>query len=265
MSDADLGQISASAADIYEEFFVPALFGEWAPRLCAAVDVAAGERVLDVACGTGVAARAAVERVGAAGRVTGIDRNEGMLAVARRIAPAIDWQTGLAERLPFEDGAFDAVLSQFGLMFFEDRRQALAEMWRVLKPGGRVAVAVWDTAASSPGYASMLALLRRLFGAPAADALGTPFVLGDPEELRALFAAAGLGEARIETQTGTARFASIEAWVHTDVKGWTLADMIDEAQYQRLLVAARRELAVYADAEGGVAFPTPAHIVSATK
>lgn len=265
MDDADLGQVSASAADVYEDFFVPALFGEWGPRLCDAAEVAPGQSVLDVACGTGVAARAAADRTGDSGRVTGIDRNDGMLAVARRIAPGIDWQPGLAETLPFQDGRFDTVLSQFGLMFFEDRAQALREMWRVLKPGGRLAVAVWDTAASSPGYASMLALLRRLFGAPAAEALQAPFVLGDPEELAALFAKAGLDQAAIETQVGTARFASIEAWVHTDVKGWTLADMIDEAQYARLLAAAKRELAVYAGADGQVAFPAPAHIVSATK
>lgn len=262
---ADLGQVTTSAADVYEQFFVPALFGEWGPRLCAAAAVTPGQSVLDVACGTGVAARAAAQRVRDGGRVTGLDRNEGMLDVARRLAPEIDWRSGLAEALPFEDASFDAVLSQFGLMFFEDRVQALREMWRVLKPGGRLAVAVWDTAASSPGYASMLALLRRLFGAPAAEALQAPFVLGDPDELKALFAEAGLDHAAIDTQVGTARFASIEAWVHTDVKGWTLADMIDEAQYARLLTAAKRELAVYAGRDGRVAFPAPAHIVSATK
>lgn len=265
MSDTELGQVVASAADVYEEFFVPALFGEWGPRLCAVAGVTPRQRVLDVACGTGVAAREAARLTGENGRVTGLDRNQGMLAVARRKAPEIEWQLGQAEALPFEEASFDTVLSQFGLMFFEDRVRALKEMWRVLRPDGRLAVAVWDTVASSPGYASMLALLRRLFGTPAAEALQAPFALGEPAELAALFNEAGLGDARIETQVGTARFASIEAWVHTDVRGWTLADMIDDAQYRRLLTAAKRELAVYADSSGRVAFPAPAHIVSAVK
>jgi ubiquinone/menaquinone biosynthesis C-methylase UbiE len=98
--------------------------------------------VLDVACGTGVVAREAARRVGPAGAVAGLDRNEGMLAVARRMAPGIAWRHGLAEALPFPDGAFDAVICQFGLMFFEDRGKALGEMWRALRPGGRLAVAV---------------------------------------------------------------------------------------------------------------------------
>lgn len=68
-----------------------------------------------------------------------------MLAVARQLEPAVDWREGFAESLPFPDESFDAVVSQFGLMFFTDRRQALREMLRVLVPGGRLAVAVWDS------------------------------------------------------------------------------------------------------------------------
>ena len=169
---------------------------------------------------------------GGGGSVTGLDRNEGMLAMARRIAPAVEWKAGRAEQLPFPDASFDAVVSQFGLMFFDDRVQALREMRRVLKPGGRLAVAVWDRLENSPGYAAMAGLLERLFGRRIASELHAPFALGDPEALRALFAEAGLGEAKVATHAGTARFPSIEAWVRTDVKGWTLADLIDDDQYR---------------------------------
>ncbi len=233
------GQVPRSAAEVYEEFFVPALFREWAPRVAAAAAIRPGHKVLDVACGTGVLAREAHTRVGPDGEVAGLDRNEGMLAVARRNAPAIVWRQGLAEALPYDAGRFDAVVSQFGLMFFDDRRRALQEMLRVLRPGGRLAVAVWDRLETSPGYAAMTALLQRLFGDAIAAGLRAPFVLGNPDELRGLFAAAGLPDARIATETGTARFPSIEAWVHTDVKGWTLADLIDDAQYRQLLQAAQ--------------------------
>jgi SAM-dependent methyltransferase len=188
-----------------------------------------------------------------------------MLAVARRMAPGIAWRHGLAEALPFPDGAFDAVICQFGLMFFEDRGKALGEMWRALRPGGRLAVAVWDAAERSPGYAAMIGLLERLFGSRIADALRAPFVLGDPPAFRAAFGRAGIPEVAIETVIGAARFPSIESWVQTDVRGWTLADMIDEAQYQRLLGAAEQELKRYAEPDGTIAFAAPAHIATATK
>lgn len=261
--DAERGQLTASAAEVYESFFAPALFAAWAAPLAEAARVAPGMRVLDVACGTGLFAREAQRRVGPQGAATGLDVNEGMLAVARREGPEIDWRQGAAERLPFEAGSFDAVGCQFALMFFEDRVAALREMRRVLRPGGRMAVAVWDSVETSPGYAAMVDLLRRLFGDPAAEALMAPFCLGDEAAVLRLFEAAGIEGAELETRVGEARFPSIDAWVHTDVKGWTLADMIDDAQYERLRRAANEELARFARPDGSVAFAAPAHIVTA--
>jgi ubiquinone/menaquinone biosynthesis C-methylase UbiE len=265
MDDAQTGQVKRSAADVYEEFFVPALFQQWADRMAEAARLAPGQTVLDVACGTGVLARAAAARVAPDGAVTGLDRNEAMLAVAGRRTPAVDWRLARAESLPFPDAAFDAVVSQFGLMFFEDRAGALKEMWRVLRPGGRLAVAVWAPLDNSPGYAAMVALLQRLFGERVADALRAPFVLGDTDRLRALFGEARIPGLEIRTPAGTARFPSIEAWVHVDVKGWTLADLIDDAQYQTLLTQAQRDLRSYVQGDGTVSFAAPAHIVTATK
>lgn len=265
MDSATKGQVTRTAADVYEEFFVPALFGDWAARVADAAGIAAGQSVLDVACGTGVLAREAAGRVQPDGSVIGLDRNDGMLAVARRAASDVEWRLGQAEALPFTDASFDAVVSQFGLMFFDERGAALQAMWRVLRPGGHMAVAVWDSLDHTPGYAAMTALLQRLFGDQAADALRAPFVLGDPDALRSLFAEAGIVNPQVQTQDGTARFPSIESWVHTDIKGWTLADMIDDTQYDRLQQAAQSDLAAFARDDGTVAFPAPAHIVTATK
>ncbi len=265
MDAAQNGQVSESAADIYEEFFVPCLFGDWAPRVVGAAQVARGDRVIDVACGTGVLARAALEAAGPDGDVVGLDLNPGMLAVARRVAPDIAWHEGRAEALPFEAGRFDAALSQFGLMFFEDRRAALLEMWRVLAPGGRLAVAVWGALEETPGYLAMVGLLDRLFGREAADALRAPYNLGSTAALRDVVDAARIPDVRIDTLPGEARFPSIDAWVHVDVRGWTLADMIDDDQYQTLRRAANAELAGFAGPDGSVAFPHGAHIVTATK
>lgn len=258
------GQVSGSAAAVYEQFFVPALFGEWAPRVADAVAPEPGQTVLDVACGTGVLTREVAKRVAPGGRAVGLDPNEGMLEMARTLAGGIDWRHGVAEELPFAPGELDAVVSQFGLMFFDDPVRALGEMWRVLRPGGRLAVAVWGRLADTPGYASMVALLTRLFGPDVANELVVPYRLGDPAALLSLFESAGIADARLATLPGTARFPSIADWVHTDIRGWTLADAIDDDQFALLAREAEVELAPYA-AGGSVAFASPAHIVSARK
>jgi ubiquinone/menaquinone biosynthesis C-methylase UbiE len=130
-------------AQLYENNYVPTLFGPWAPRVADAAGISSGDRVLDVGCGTGVLAREAVGRIGSSGRVTGLDLNEGMLSVARLVGPGIDWRQGDAGDLPFDDESFDVVVSQFALMYFPGWPAALREMKRVLIPSGRLAEAVW--------------------------------------------------------------------------------------------------------------------------
>jgi len=261
---ASTGQVTANAAEIYDAFFVPALFGEWAGPLCATAQLAAGNRVLDIACGTGATTRAAQAIVGLEPLVTGLDCNAGMLRVARMRAPNISWVDGRAEALPFADASFDAALCQFGLMFFEDKVAALREMTRVVRPGGRIALSVWDDVRNSPGYARMIALLERLFGTEVADALRAPFVLGCQPVLRRLLDKAGLADAAVETRTGSARFPSMFDWVRMDVRGWTLTDMIDDDQFDVLVRAAERELSGFVGPDGRVAFASPAHIASFT-
>ncbi|HLT26294.1 MAG TPA: methyltransferase domain-containing protein, partial [Zeimonas sp.] len=233
--------------------------------LDAAQASAATPRVLDVACGTGVLARAAAVRSGGARGVVGIDPNEGMLAVAAECAPDIDWRAGRAERIDFDDASFDVVVCQFGLMFFEDREAGLREMLRVLRPGGRLAVAVWDSLERLPGFDALAALLDRIVGRAAGDALRVPFSLGDVEALRALFARAGMPELRIATKAGTARFPSLESWIRTNVRGWAFSDLVDDDQLQRLIETAAREMSDLETARGDVAFAAPAHIAVVQK
>jgi SAM-dependent methyltransferase len=263
MTDAaQRGQVAGSAAEVYEEFFVPALFGWWPEPLLDAVEAGQGDRILDVGCGTGVFARAALDRVGSAGHVAGLDPNEAMLGVARRLGPGVEWTSGVAERLPYPDASFDRVVSQFALMFFTDRPAAVAEMARVLAPGGTVAVATWASLDSTPGYAAMVELLGELFGDEAADALRAPFLLSDEEELLDL-ASAAFADPAVALHDGAARFASVDAWIHTEIRGWTLADVIDDEQYEQLLREARRRLDRFTDERGRVAFPMPAMILTA--
>src|SRR5512134_255530 len=221
-----------SPAEIYQELFVPALFQQWGGVVAAAVALRAGERVLDVACGTGVAALAAAECVGREGQVVGLDPNVEMLAVARRTNQAVDWREGCAESLPFPDASFDAVVSQFGFMFFKDRVAALREMLRVLRRRGRLAVAVCDALERSPGYAALAALLERLFGQGVANAFRAPFMLGDREQLVSLCAQAGVAGAAVRRHEGTVRFASIQSPVATERDSvWTLGGMLGDAQF----------------------------------
>lgn len=258
---SNAGQVAAAAAEIYERFFVPALFGPWPPILLDRVGLEPGHRVLDVGCGTGIVARAAAARVGAGGMVVGVDPNPGMLQVASAAAPGVTWREGRAEELPFESDSFDRVFSQFALMFFEDRARALTEMARVVRSGSPVTVATWATLDDTPGYAAMAALLERLFGVEAADAIRAPYVLGDAGELGALFGAA-LDEVEVTMVDGLARFESIEDWVHTDIRGWTLAEAINDTQYEVLLDEARRELARFTDDDGRVRFAAPALVAT---
>ena len=263
MTDAaQHGQVAGSAAEVYEEFFVPALFGQWAEQLLDAVEAGSGERVLDVGCGTGVLARAALDRVGSDGHVAGIDPNDAMLGVARRLGPGVEWTSGVAERLPYPDASFDRVVCEFALMFFTDRSAAIAEMARVLAPGRTVAVATWASLDRAPGYAAMAGLLGELFGDDAADALRAPFVMSDAGELIDL-ASTAFSDPVVTTHDGVARFDSIDAWMHTEIRGWTLADVIDDEQYDRLVREARRRLERFTDERGRVAFPMPALILTA--
>lgn len=254
--------VEAGPAEVYERAFVPALFAQWGSVVVAAAGVAPGARVLDVGCGTGAATVAAAARVGRDGRVVGLDPNPEMLTVARR-KQGIEWIEGRAEKLPFRDAEFDAVVSQFAMMFFDDRVAALQEMQRVLAPDGRMAVAVCGALADSPGYSALAALLDRLFGSDVGDAFRAPFALGDAKAMRTLAADAGLRGTSVVKRVGAVRFPSIADLVATErACVWTLGGLLDEEQFDRLRDAADRELASFA-ADRGIAFTMPALILTA--
>jgi SAM-dependent methyltransferase len=250
-------------AEAYEDLHVAALFAEWAPRMLDALRVAAGDDVLDVACGTGVLAREAAGRVGDRGSVTGLDLDPAMLAVAARITPEVTWRSGDAGSLPFDEGRFDVVANQFGLMFVVDRRAAVREMLRVARPGGRVGAAVWDALEASPAYPIEVELLDRLAGSAAADALRAPFVLGSTTEVVQLFESAGADAVEAITINGEARFPSVRSMVEADLRGWLpVMDVhLEEDTIERILAEAEKALARFVTDDGEVVFDSPAHIV----
>lgn len=255
-----------SPAEIYDIHFVPALFAQWGPVVAAEAGVQTGDRVLDVACGTGALTLAAAEIAGPSGSIVGLDANPEMLAVARRKPVQIEWLEGTAEALPLPDDSFDAVVSQFGMMFFEDKPKALRHMMRVLKPGGRLAVAVCDAVENSPGYRAFALLLDRLFGKEVGDAFRMPFSLGDAERLYEICNQAGIPDAEIVRRNGKVRFKSIDALVSTErACVWTLGGVLSDKQFEWLLKEAETTLAPFVIDGGKIEFDMPSLIMKARK
>ena len=186
-----------SAPENYERYFVPAIGAPFAADLVAQAGLQPGERVLDVACGTGIVARLAAERVGARGSVAALDINPAMLAVARdvnrAVNPPIRWYESPAESMPLPDDAFDVVLCQLGLQFVADKRAALREMRRVVAPSGRVLVSV-------PTPTTFFGVLENAMARHLPD--GAPFVravfsLNDDAEIEGLFRDAGFRDVEL--------------------------------------------------------------------
>lgn len=264
-SSVETFQLSVEAAELYEAKFVPSLFAEWAPHVVDAAGIAPGDAVLDVACGTGVVAREAADRLAGRGRVVGLDLNEGMLAVARGLRPDIEWRQGDAAKLPFPDASFDAVLCQASLMFFPDRASAVREMERVVTTGGKVAVHVWSSLESQPGYGRFIEVAARHAGPEAIDLLGSYWVLGDLDLVGALLEAAGLEITATHTRIGTARFDSIDSMVKTEVESTPLIDRISADVYQRIIDDSRDALKAFTTETGRAEIPIEGHVITARK
>ena len=185
----------------YQRFFVPSIGGPVAEDLLTAAQLGPEERVLDVACGTGVVTRLAAERVGPQGKVTGLDLNPGMLEVARSSTPEsllIEWIEGNAESMLLEDGAFDVIFCQMGLQFVPNKLAALREMRRVLAPRGRIYI-------NLPGpkprlFGIMADAIARHMGQDAATFVELVFSLHDAGELRGLFKKAGFEDVKIDVK-----------------------------------------------------------------
>jgi ubiquinone/menaquinone biosynthesis C-methylase UbiE len=197
-------QYGANAAENYEKYFVPTIGSAFATAVLGAAGLQQGERVLDVACGTGIVTRLAAEQVGPKGAVAGLDMNPGMLAVARSIrssGAAIEWHEGNAEALPLADGSFDVVVSSLGLQFVSDKASALREMSRVLAPGGRVAIAT--VGPTPPMFAILEQALARHVKPEAAGFVRAVFSLHEPKELEALADGAGFRDIEVRSEART--------------------------------------------------------------
>jgi ubiquinone/menaquinone biosynthesis C-methylase UbiE len=223
-----------SPPENYERYFVPAIGGPLAKDLIEIAALRPGERVLDVACGTGVVARLASQAVGAAGTVAGLDINPGMLAVARSTTPpgmVIDWQEASAEAIPFPDASVDVVLCQMGLEFLPDKHAALSEMRRVLAPRGRL---VLNLPGPTPRpFVVMAEALGRHIGAEAAGFVNQVFSLHDTAEIENLIKGAGFHDVSVQADTRSLRLPTREEFLWQYVHSTPLAGSVAQVDSER--------------------------------
>jgi ubiquinone/menaquinone biosynthesis C-methylase UbiE len=255
----------ASFPEIYEHHLVGPLFRPWAEVLLGEVALQPGERVLDVACGTGIVARLARERTGAGTKVLGVDSAAPMIAVARSVEPDIDWRVGDAAALPLEPGEqFDVVLCQQGMQFFPDRAGAAREMRRALTPGGRLAVSTWQPDEAFPVLRELRRIAERHLG-PITD---RRHGYGEPAPLERLLRDTGFRDVRSKAASRAIRFADGALFVRLNalaLLGMTNAPASEEAR-ERLLEAIGRDSAELVRANtdaNGFAYEIGATIVTA--
>jgi ubiquinone/menaquinone biosynthesis C-methylase UbiE len=266
-------------AEAYREYFGPAIFEPLTDHLVPRARPTTGERVLDLACGTGIVTRRLAAAVGAMGRVAGVDLNPAMLEVARAIPfsarAGIEWREGDGSDTGLPDGAFDLVTCQQGLQFFPDRAGGVAEMHRVLAGDGRVALALWRGPEHHPLYEALADAeeprLRSLGADVTREDLERPFSLGDPGTVRALLADAGFREIRIDEVTVEARFPEPERFVerleyaYAAVVPQFAEDPVAFARYLEEIAADTRDLVAIYHRDDHVIVPMHALIVTARR
>lgn len=214
------------AAEMYERFIVSGVLRYWTPIFLQRLAPQPGERMLDVACGTGVVARSVVPLVEPDGRVVALDINPAMLAVACKqfsdYCEDIDWREGQAESLPFPDQAFDLVMCQQGLQFFNNRSAAVHEMHRVLRKNGRVGIAVWQSLETHVFYHTFFKAVASAFDVPIAD-IATPYMFGDRHALADLLENAGFAQVQVVEVRQNACFPNPNQFVELMVRGASAA------------------------------------------
>lgn len=257
----------ASFPEMYERWLAGPLFQPWAEMILDEVKISPGDRVLDIACGTGIVARVARERLGDAGYIVGIDVSSDMLAVARAVAPGIDWRQGNANALPLHDREqFDIVVCQQGLQFFPDKPAAVAQMRRALAKGGRLAVATWRSDDEIPFFRELRRVAERRLGAIADQR----YSFGDAAALEALLRDAGLHEVRSKTLSRTIRFQDGEpllrlntmALVGMSAVGREMGDQERNSVVEAIVSESAPVLHPYADGSG-LAFEVSTNLATA--
>jgi len=259
--------IARDAAELYERVVARHILGPWAPSLVDAARLQPGERVLDLACGTGVVARLAAKHLGAGGHVAGVDLNAGMISVAQSLPASagapIEWLEGSAHAIPLADASVDAVLCQQGLQFFLDKALSLREMRRVLRRGGRMALSVWRSVGiynSAVGKA-----LARFAGEDAAARFCASRNVLAAEELQRLTGGAGFCDVNVHVQRMNIHLPRLDRFALEHLAGTPVAATVaalHASSRSDIGASVMRELEPFSDGDG-VTYPEEIHLVTA--
>lgn len=264
-------QLSKMGAESYERFQVPIIIGPLTRIFLAHVPIEPGQRLLDVACGTGIIAREAAYMVGTKGSITGVDLNADMLDIARMQTPnsstTLQWHKGDAEDLPFPDASFDVALCQQGLQFFPNKLIALKEMYRVLETGGLVGICAWQGIGHSPCHLEIAKALRHHVSNRAAEQIEAQFAFGDANALFELMSEAGFVDTEMWSAVETIRMQSPEISIPDLLAGTPAASMfleLDDISRKALIDDISAALEPYRT-EDGLSVPQATHIALAKK
>jgi len=257
---------------LYERYLVPVIASRWAADLVERGMPKSGERVLDVACGTGIVARTAARRM-QMGRVSALDINPGMLSVARSLPTGsglqIEWYEGSVLDMPFPEAGFDLILCQLGLQFFPDRPQALCEMFRVLGPAGRLALSVFREIERTPMAHAFAEALDKHLKPGASKLKRVEHGLSDADELRRLAIDAGFREANVVPVTQTIQYSQTREYVRVQLIATPQAGLLSgmgSEQRDAIIDAIAADMnAFFGATDGGFASPQEAHILLARK
>jgi len=269
MADIKQWQMSDNAAEYYEQIAARYIIGPWATNLIDASDLQEDEKVLDLACGTGLVSRAAAKRLGPSGHISALDLNSGMLKVAARIGVAgpckVEWMEGSALDLPIEDGTVDVVLCQQGLQFFPDQPLALSECWRVLRDGGRTCFSIW--AGAGPYNEAVSHAVSLHIDDNTARQYQTTRDVPDAESLRQLFENAGFKSVKVTREELFVRLPEIEKFVISHLLGTpisTALQTLSEKDQKQLAKDVALHVKAFADGND-VVVPDRINLVRATK
>ena len=251
----------------YDRELVPWLFEQWAEPIVDRIAPEPSSHVVDLACGSGLIVRHLVGRLGASGRVHGVDADEAMLTYAASTVDdgRVSWHESDATRLPFSTSSVDRVSCHQGLQFFPDRRAALAETRRVLAPGGRLAVATWGSLEANPWPAALAQAATRQLGDETGAGMAVVCDLGDPVELEGLLADAGFEEVIVDVQAGTVTHPDVKVAVSGQLAALPSGSgigQLEREQRTELVELMCALLADHTDATGRLRVPSTSNLAS---
>ena len=264
----DTFQLTGNAAAIYEEQKVPAIFKPLALATLNVLFVKDDDHVIDVACGTGIVGRQIVRKLGPTGRVVGVDLNEGMIEIARKLtkedAPKCEWHAADVTSMPFDANSFTLAVCQQGLQFFPDEERALREIHRVLQTDGRIAVTVW--AGASDFFKSLADALSRHVGEDVAQKSLAPFQYNGMATLADRLSDIGYKQIDVTTLSVDRKLHDPTGEIPKEILGNSVGSAVSEkgqAVMQQIVTDVIQDLSASIDG-GTLIAPQQANLITAT-